>query len=426
MLLECVTMYYSKEKNTDMNKFAFFCYATIFAVGVFAIQSAWAGSENDLYSRLRSRETSLNNKKFEWVNAERFALIPVPLDQQLAKSQFSALLAKKAAAKQGIIGAEQTKNFISEMLQNDKALDAGYSVDSSAKWEFQSDIKQTMVTGSSENNVMLSHYRCYLGKKERLNVSDGITAKSSHQAILDDPAEVYLTPGEAWRYRNPTERGLIFTPEDLSLLAGRNPLAMYNAKWKSVCDSNRKQTFKAVVERGEYAPYTVNVTLDKLHGYCPSEINFNSKRRHEHYQVSDWLAIDNNWMPKQVNFTLDRQPRWRMERTWKLVATEKAQPIKVELSEDTDFIDYRLLGTELTTSTALNAILKGDPNVVKYQFRGVAYDMPSLSKLKEIKNLIHPGESSPDNPRSSSMTPFLGGMLCIVGGVWMFRRRGES
>jgi len=61
-------------------------------------------------------------------------------------------------------------------------------------------------------------------------------------------------------------------------------------------------------------------------------------------------------------------------------------------------------------------------NVVYYAWTG---NFPSIEQLKALYNKQHPGEASPD-PKKTSSLPFIGGLMMLVGGVWMFRRRGGS
>ena len=70
--------------------------------------------------------------------------------------------------------------------------------------------------------------------------------------------------------------------------------------------------------------------------------------------------------------------------------------------------------------------------IVSYRWTG---KFPSDTEVTRIHEKQHPGEASPDMGQSGagsatsaanmigSAMPFAGGVLCLVGGVWMFKQR---
>jgi len=87
-------------------------------------------------------------------------------------------------------------------------------------------------------------------------------------------------------------------------------------------------------------------------------------------------------------------------------------------------IDYRLLGSNFINPHAFLARLddEQEKQVVLYQWPG---QFPNVADLKHLRDKQHPGESTPDPIKSASL-PFVGGLMCLVGGVWMFKRRGSA
>lgn len=389
-------------------------------------------------AELQAREQRLTGSTFAWNNDEIFQVLPTSRGDTKTADMVYHSLANQDADRLEITDAKQRQEYIQQKIESYKESDKGYIVHSQYVWQIQTDSKQTLVTGTFENQTLISHYRYYLGQNQRLVVTDSIRIKNSERRVTPQPAEVYMDAGPSWRYRNHTDGGLNFSPEDLSLLAGKNPLAMYEAHWQPVYHDNTKSLLKAVVP-GDNNLLTVVITLDRKHGDCLSKVTVQSVYRQEEYAVEGWTHFNNEWLPNKVRYTLLRPHIWNVERTWTLVSVKPSAPVKVTLKANTNFLDFRLLGPSVTTNDILTGMNDKGGKIMQYPLRGVGYDLPDISKLSQLYLNEHPGEETSDPGQFNSVSPIrntssatnkfnlvlplLGGVLCLIGFVWMFKQR---
>lgn len=248
---------------------------------------------------------------------------------------------------------------------------------------------------------------------------------AEHQPIEPSSPIIYSVPGDAIRYRYPnSESGLSLLPEDFVMLVGANPLTMYGASWHLTKQTPGTWVLTTHVSQGNSAPFDVTIMLDRGRDAVPTDILVKGSYWNNHYVASKFQRQKGVWVCSKYR-RIENSIGLVREREWSLTSIRPSAPIKVSFQHSVAVTDYRLLGQNLTAGEIWKMEQKNTVPIVNYPWKGT---FPSINDLRSLDSQKHPGESSPDPGKTSSanFTPFLGGMLCLVGGVWMFKRRGQA
>jgi len=312
---------------------------------------------------------------------------------------------------------QMVKRNVASIAEDSK----GWSTSSSHQWMVTRSGVQTLAHGVYQDapGVIGTYSQYYDADKVLMIGTSAETPK--HQPIEPGEPVVFSVPGEATRYRYPNSGyGLGLMPEDFVMLAGANPLAMYGAAWHLVEQTPNIWVITTHIDQGESAPFDVTLTLDRARGGIPTIITNRGKSWTTRYEAVSYKWENGEWVCSKYR-RLDNSIHHFRERDWSLVSVGPSTPIHVSFRRSVAVADYRLLGQHITAGDVWKA--EGQSSrVVYYPWKGT---FPSIKDLQSLYTQKHPGEATPDPKRSSSL-PFVGGLLCLVGGVWMFKRRGVS
>ncbi len=310
--------------------------------------------------------------------------------------------------------ALQTENHDLEDALSEKTF--GYS----STWQYQRSGLSTLVSGGRRTSDIISDWRqLYMGDA-CLHADDADHTISGKSLVPDFPV-VWQTPGESIRYASPLINGLESSPEDAVMLAGFSPLAMHSAKWDVIADTTQSQVLTThYVEQN--VQYNEKLTLDRVRDNAPTEIVISQSGLSEKFSALSFRKVNGVWIADKVEYSSSMPDGSTSHQLWTLQTTNASQPIVLNLSKARPVHDYRLFDSELNWRTINKLEIQRNMAIVAYKWPG---SFPSKAALQELYKSQHPGEAAPD-PKQASSLPFAGGLMMLLGGVWMFRRRGSS
>ncbi len=297
-------------------------------------------------------------------------------------------------------------------------------IKASAKWQFTRDGEAMLVEGDYPSYKGADPFSLeYFNNEEGLiaGTSSGTTSKI---AIL--PPRVWMSEGRSIDYPAPVLGGLHVNPEQFALLAQTNPLKMYQAEWQLKSDSSGYTVLEGKgKQQSKVGPdLTILLTLDKKHGNVPSGLQIKADEQpwSANYQVTGFRQYGATWIGDEVKLALHAPGIADVSESWQLASLQNTQQLDLTIPPREVVADYRLLGKSITQQSLLQADKLRSHDIVYYPWQG---KIVSVEELQALRNKQHPGEASPD-PKQTSALPFAGGLMMLIGGVWMFRRRGSA
>ncbi len=399
---------------------------TLLTTGVFcacpSIHS-WADVPQEVQSALVARQNLCAKTTFVW-NVSVAKSQPNPNAKDYAQEQKNIVQQTELRAKKmGITNHSQVQRFVQRELQILQNAENGYSFNFADQWRFSNNNQVTEVVGRNQFTPSAS-FNYY----ERYEDNQGMIANTDFKSA--GLAYVWATAGGSTQFFSPFQNSLNLRPDDFALFAGKNPLNMYAAKWKVTSKAGNPIVLETQQTQGAFAPFKLSMTLDATHGYVPLQIRTVGKIWAATDTVQDFQMFKGSWMP--VHVTIDEH--WYDIQIHRRMTLAAVKPTVTAISKipKLSVVDYRLIGKNLFTAQIQDADRHKDPRITSYPWSG---SIPSLNKLNKLQQQQNPGESSPDvgqtgagNPSSaasmaSSFLPFAGGVLCLAGGVWMFKQR---
>ena len=259
------------------------------------------------------------------------------------------------------------------------------------------------------------------GKSIRINVASG--------------PEVWSSPGDSRLYPCPSSLSLNLAPAHFVTLAGISPLGMYGIHWTLVSETNKAWNIKGLVPLSNSMDRErLFVTLSRAYGGAPTKISCESLQtpKKEDWEVTGFRHYKDIWIGSEVIHHMSAPGIVKTTEDYKLQSVSVSMPLSLPLPKGSQMRDYRLVGDDLSENDIYQANQHHKRGLVYYQWTG---HVPTLNDLQQIYQKQHPGEAAPDVSQNgvgaststasiiNSTLPFAGGILCIIGGVWMFKQR---
>ncbi len=369
---------------------------------------------------LSNREQHFSHCTFQWSLSSKttISLGNVTVAQMRKTARLGLISRYK---KQGITSQEQVDRMLQQDLREVDAYQKPILIHSIDDYRFVRDGNKTSVSGTrAEIGYGAKYLQLYEGSNG-LVVNNGIVS-SGTKPPLQMPV-VWNSPGDATRYISPFQVSLGVMPEHFASLIGLNPLRMYGAVWQEVSEDATFAVVQSQIDNTALGPLHIQITLNKNYGYAPTliEVSGVGQPWSKVFAMQHYIISHGYWISDVVEVT-DNEPSIKTtHESWMLKQVDYTSQPEVIASQPV--ADYRLLGSDLSTSdVSQGTTQRMSNNVVYYAWTG---NFPSIEQLKALYNKQHPGEASPD-PKKTSSLPFIGGLMMLVGGVWMFRRRGGS
>ncbi len=392
-------------------------------------KQALAQLPQDVTTKISSREASLTPSQLDWNVSQTVSNNGVDPSNfpSLRKQYFE--IALKQAEEDGVTDHVSAYQIAEKQADRNMQLLSPYSVTINKTWQFTNDGSTLLVVGENQNAPgYIGKYAEYYGQEYGL--AGNVSGRDPNTKALVSPSapQVWACNGDAARFRNAFS-SLFLNPEDFTMLVGKNPLLMYDAKWQLINTTGDSWVMGATINEGNNAPFTVRMTLSRQYEGLPILIEVNhtgpGAKWSSQYLATNFKRVNNVWICSEANFTYTRPHAQTYKRTWSLKDIQPAKMVMLSLPKHFSLTDFRLLGPNLNTASALDAQDQSNTDVMYYRWGTVNSKLPSISELRKMQQKLHPGEASPD-PKQASSLPFIGGLMMLVGGVWMFRRRGGS
>lgn len=368
---------------------------------------------------MKQREQRLRHLTYDWnLTADKQTSLWSPKQIQEAVQQ----LQKNSTAEYKANGEsdEETQRLVHETVQSFLKITKGSSFRYSDTWRFEQGGQAVLVTGSIQHSKdMTLKYRQYYDGETAMVVFDGARAADGTALSGADPA-AWGTSGESVRQFSPIFHGLNLLPEHFATLIGLNALAMHNAQWSLVSTTPDAWVLEAQVQN-ENTPLTIRMTLSRGHDSIPEDIQIKSPSSTENFHAESYRRYQGDWIADKVVYSHTVPGHFSLKQTWELQDVKPSQALVLKMPYR-PVHDYRLMGQNLTSEAVQNAEEQRSHKVVHYIWKG---HFPSVDELKGFQDKEHPGEGTPD-PNKAASLPFVGGLMCLVGGVWMFKRRGST
>ncbi len=391
-------------------------------------KQALAQLPQDVANKLSNREASLTPLQFDWNVSQTVSNDGVdPSNFPSLRKQYTEI-ALKQAEEDGVTDQVSAHQIAEKQADRNMQLFSPYSVTINKTWQFTNDGSTLLVVGENQNSLnYIGKYVEYYGRDYGLAGNASGQDPNTKKPVSPSAPQVWACNGDSARFRNAFS-SLFLNPEDFTMLVGKNPLLMYDAKWQVTNTSATSWVIYTTIDKGNNAPFTVRMTLSRQYEGLPILIEVNhighGAKWSAEYHATDFRKINNVWMCSEANFIYTRPHAETYKRTWVLKNTHPAKTVVLRLPEHFSLTDFRLLGPNLDTASMLDAQDQPNTDVVYYRWGTVNAKLPSVSELKKMQRQLHPGEADPD-PKQTSSLPFIGGLMMLVGGVWMFRRRGS-
>ena len=216
-------------------------------------------------------------------------------------------------------------------------------------------------------------------------------------------------------------------------MIGTNPLSLRGLDWKI---QTRTPTFLTLGSSfvQNHTNYGIKMTLAVNNNFAPTEIVVRSATTSERFTASRLRRFKNTWVSDQVEYHKNSPGFVKEDQTWKLQFVAPSSPINLEIAGKQFVRDFRFVGINLDPLALDEASVRRNnrfEKIVSYRWMG---KFPSDAEVTQLHQKQHPGEAAPDvgqngvgAPTSTasiinSTLPFAGGVLCLVGGVWMFKQ----
>lgn len=401
--------------------FLFIASMTLFASGLFA-----SPVPPELQIALQARERHLNHLSLNcsmFYKEVKAGMTPLAIRQKQ-----TALQAKLPSELRR--GGLTDENSIKQMVQSsvDSVVQSGQGSLSTSTTPciFEHYDDQTLITTTRQlenaQDKSSEAYRYFYSGDSAMLINDGNVINDKRYP--SSGTNVWKTSGKSIYYRSPNPDGIGLLPEHLAMLLGINPLKMHGAEWEMVSVTKSAYQLHCKFTADNLLPIDVQMSLDRTHSNAPSEIRISVLQGQETIALSahSYKRFNGEWVPSEL-VSYNHLANLDITQNWEVKSLAASKPIALSVPPSMLIRDYRLVGSHignLMTTTNQEKKL-----VVAYHWAG---NLPTLEDLKKIHDKQHPGESSPDPGKTSSanFTPLLGGMFCLIGGVWMFKRRGQS
>ncbi len=374
---------------------------------------------------LQERDRTLNHLTSSWRLSDKeqtfCSLPPTQLETMRKKMEVGF---EADYRKRGIIDEAKIKHDVQDSVQNIMTALQGGAVAYTNVWSFQRDGSTALISGTTQSfNGFISTFRQFYDKDSAVTVfDDNHSVKGLALPKLTPIA--WRTSGESISYPVSSSASLDLSPEHLVFLLGSNPLSLRGLDWKLQSQSPASLVLNSIFNV-EHTTYSIRMILAVKNGFAPSEIVVQSGHNVERYTASSFRRYKDTWIGDRVEYSKDAPGFVRVAQVWNLQSLTASPPIEFKIAGHEFVRDFRLVGPDLSSTALDKAGMRQDSRfgkIVYYQWPG---HFPSDEEVKQIYQKQHPGEATPD-PKSSASLPFVGGLLCLVGGVWMFKRRGVS
>lgn len=395
---------------------------TLLIVGVGAVSAS--PLPQVLISTLQKREQSLAHDTFNWQVDYKEIEAGEPA-QEIAKQQRAVAEQVPAQLRQrGITNDNIIRQQVQSLVQHLAGEVNTVTYTSSTNWQIAQNGNETLVAGAREllaspNHGSSEYYHQYYNKDAAIVINDKREIDGSE--TKSDDAYAWTSFGDSIRYRNLYEGGLGLIPEHFVVLTGLNPLTIYGAHWHLVSETAEYWKLATDVSQRSYPQFHIEVTLSRSHGGASSRIQVTGGKEILSFDTQSYRLSNGVWLCDKVKFS-DNFPGDTKEQLWSLHDVGSTNTINLAYKKSGFVHDYRLLGPELDVHVLPVLHSQQQDHLIIYRWPGY---LPSIDELKVMQAKQHPGESTPD-PKEASSLPFVGGLMMLVGGVWMFRRRGGS
>lgn len=389
---------------------------------------AWAGKSwsadlpQSVSDGLQRHDSISQQTTFVWQLSEETQHTAMRPDE-LASNQKQ--LEKSYAAiyrRTGVTDEAQIRKLVQQNISLFTKAVGQSTISYSNSWRFVRDHQRLLISGAVQHTSRSTYaYRQFYDGSAALLVEDDDQTAGPHARSMSAPV-IWRTSGESICNFAPVVQGLNVLPEHLAMLTGLNPLAMHGAQWKLVSTTPDTWTLKAQVEHAD-TPVDVQIILDRKHDNIPAEIQMITGKASETFTAQGFRQYQGGWICDKALYKKDVPGVVSATQQWVLQSLEPSKLISVNLPQRLQVHDYRLMGPDLNWQDIQNADTPNSKHLVYYSWPG---QFPNLDELRQMYQKQHPGEASPDPGKTSSSLPFVGGLLCLVGGVWMFKRRGMS
>ncbi len=313
----------------------------------------------------------------------------------------------------------------------------GATFTSSTKWTFVRNGSETLVSGTRQLNKLnstdasIQEFRHYYNKNTGLVFNDGVVI-NGRKAKPVDPV-VWSSNGEIIRLLSPATEGLGVEPEHFVLLTSTNPFLMYGNNWKVLSDTSSYWKLSLFTKQNGTLPVSIEMTLNKSQGNLPSdiEVSVNKGQSVTKAHVVEYRMYKSTPVVSRVILS-EHESGVDKVQDWRLLGVNPSNPISLAYSQKNPVHDFRLVGSNLSELAESRLTKRDRASVVLYRWPG---QLPSIQRLRQLRDLQYPGEGAPDLGQNTigtlastasvfnSALPFAGGVLCLVGGVWMFKQR---
>ncbi len=398
-----------------------------------------------LSENLNWREQRLNNVTFDWQMTYRqrnSAEAPqeVQARQKAARKQLPPQL-KRAGLDDKTIEQE-----VEAVVENAAKQGEVASYHSTTNWVFERHGDQALIGGVRQSikdgtqEYFSNNFHQFYDKNWVLVINDGneVNGRPVRPRLLS----AWAAPGNGLEYDSGIADGLQVGPEHFTMLMGLNPLSMYGVVWKIVGENPHNWRLEAPIMQNGHLLFAVSCTLDRLHGNIPSQIQLSRGGQTFTFRAESYRQYNGEWLCDKVELheqLPDRELRagTDMTETWTLHHVGPSHPIQVSVPKGLPVRDYRLLGDQIYGVFEASLTNLQKQSIVTYRWPG---QFPKLDELKKMQQEQRPGEVAPDPSASGSTSPssgtpastssiigsalpFAGGLLCVAGGVWMFKQR---
>ncbi len=377
---------------------------------------------SDITSTLQANTDALKNLAFDWQLTQTTVNSAASPDEiERVRREAPERVRHEIQVNRGVTDEKLLNKFVDARVRTMLQTLQGYSVSYTSNWQWINNGNLASITGQTQNSKSLRiSYNYYFSNEWGIFVNtDNFNPQNGEHIATDGPSVWANTKDSTYV---PDTIAPYINVADAVFLMGYNPLKALALSWQWKSSNINAVVLSAQIKETDANPIDFKLTLDRLHGMLPSQLETVKGKYKTRYDVTEFEKYNNVWISKKVSYVRDFGNGSKSSFDWQLVKVKNSDPISVSIPANSIAVsDYRLLGKELNWQTVANGQLSS-PKIVAYKWTG---RLPTLEQLQKLQQKLHPGEATPDS-KQASVLPFVGGLMMLVGGVWMFRRRGGS
>ncbi len=351
-------------------------------------------------SPFEKRESTSHSLRFEWTMREGVTVIPI--DRKFISPE------RIPVRSGGKIRSAQESQELENLIKGDELRNEATLI-----VERNPNLTHAYLTGYAGTPKRTSHFEEYYGD------GYGVMFRYDEEPPLPGSSALFVwkTPGGALYDRGPFQEGLDISPEEYVVVSNNMALALHGCHWRLLSSSPMDFVVASDVEKGNFAPYSIEMTVDRNHGNAVSRIETKSPRSNTRCDVSYSRLFDHQWIGYRMEMDESVRSILSRQRVYTLQKIASSGRVQLDFPRGSVVNDYRRHGANMTTRDFMKTGRNSDTKSLFYAWSG------RLPDQTQIRRNVPPAPQKEAVHDKLWILYTLGGACLVVGGLVYLRAK---